>query len=81
MNYDQALAIAAVHAPNLLVDPEKKGDPHICVRASESGPPFSIMLVTTDVHSSEPEVVAEGAEADKKVLTDALDAARKHFGV
>lgn len=69
MNYAQALLIAADHAPHLLVDLEVKGQPHICVRASAKGEPFSIMLpISTD-----------DAEADKKHLTDALDAATKHL--
>lgn len=71
MNYDQALLIAADHAPHLLVDPEVKGQPHICVRISAKGAPFSIHL---------PESTDDAeAEADKKTLTDALDAATKHL--
>lgn len=71
MNYDQALKIAADHAPELFVDPEVKGQPHICVRASISGAPFSIHLPET----------TDDTEADTKLLTDALDAACKTLGV
>jgi hypothetical protein len=71
MNYAQALLIAADHAPHLLVDLEVKGQPHICVRTSAKGAPFSIMLPES----------TDDAEADKKRLTDALDAATKHLGV
>lgn len=70
MNYDQALEVATEHAPKLLVDPPVKGQPHICVRKVKDGAPFSIQLVTTD-----------DAEADRKTLTDALDAAMKTLGV
>lgn len=71
MKYDQALQIATDHAPELIVDPEVKGDPHICVRARKDGRPFSIML---------PESTDNG-ETDVKLLTDALDAACKNLGV
>lgn len=69
MNYAQANLIAADHAPHLIVDPEVPGHPHIYVRASAKGGPFSIMLPES----------TDNAEADKKVLTDALDAATKHL--
>lgn len=71
MNYAQALQIAADHAPELLIDPEVAGDPHICVRARKDGAPFSIMLPES----------TDDAEADTKLLTDALDAAAKNLGV
>lgn len=71
MNYATALQIAADHAPKLLVDPEVPGQPHICVRATEGGPPFSIHLPET----------TDDTEADTKLLTDSLDAACKNLGV
>lgn len=71
MNYAQALQIAAEHAPKLIVDSEVAGDPHICLRAHKDGRPFSIMLPES----------TDDAEADVKLLTDALDAAAKNLGV
>lgn len=45
MNYEQAKAIIAEHEElGLLLDPEVPGQAHICVRKSEKGEPFSIML-------------------------------------
>lgn len=71
MNYAQAKQITSEHAPDLIVDPEVPGQPHICVRATAKGAPFSIHLPES----------TDDAEADKKVLTDALAAAAKHLGV
>lgn len=71
MNYAQAKEIAAEHAPDLILDEEVKGQAHICVRATKDGPPFSIHLpMSTD-----------NAEADRKVLTDALDSANRALGM
>lgn len=71
MNYDTALKIAADHNPELLIDPEVKGQAHICVRARKDGAPFSIHLPET----------TDDTEADTKVLTNALDAAAKTLGM
>lgn len=69
MNYAQAKEIAAEVTPALIVDPEVPGQPHICVRRTAKGAPFSITLVTTD-----------DAAADVKTLKDALDAANVTLG-
>lgn len=69
MNYAEAKAIASDHAPDLLVDPEVKGQPHICVRTSKSGPPFSITLITTD-----------NTETDADHLKASLDQAVQTLG-
>src|SRR6266404_7481426 len=71
MNYDQAKAIAAEHAPNLLID-DDGGHPHIVVRKAKNGHPFNIMLpVSTDA-------VPRTEEQERKLFTDALDAAVAH---
>lgn len=43
MNYDQAKALMIEHHDNLLIDADD-GKPHINIRKSEDGAPFSIML-------------------------------------
>lgn len=68
MNYAEAAAIIAEHAPDLKLDIEVKGNPHICVRARLGGPPFSIMLPTTD-----------DTKADEITLMNSLAAAEKHM--
>lgn len=71
MNYAQAKQIASEHSPDLMLDPEVKGQAHICVRTTKNGAPFSIHLpLSTD-----------NAEADRKILTDALDSATRALGL
>lgn len=92
MNYDQAKQIVSEHAPDLILDDEVKGQQHICVRATKSGMPFSIMLPTTlvDHGAADAEPVDEAtaasqaekkAAAERKTLTDALDAANRALGM
>ncbi|WP_213287568.1 hypothetical protein [Bradyrhizobium sp. sGM-13] len=74
MNYATAKAIAAEHAPNLIIDDEIEGQLHVCVRKHEKGPPFSITLpVSTEAMPMQPE---EEATAFK----GALDAAVRYLG-
>lgn len=47
MNYDLAKAIIAERAPDLILDPDQ-GDPHLCVRKSKDGMPFSIYLMSVN---------------------------------
>lgn len=48
MNYQTAAAIAAEHAPKLLVDPFNPALPHVMVvRATPNGMPFSIHIPTS----------------------------------
>lgn len=70
MTYDEAKAIVKEYAPELLLDAERKTLPHICVRRTLKGAPFSIML-PQPMAGEDPD-----PEAEKKTLTDALDAAR-----
>lgn len=70
MDYATAKEIVKEYAPELLLDAERKTLPHICVRRTLKSAPFSIML-PVPMAGEEPD-----PEAEKKQLTDALDAAR-----
>jgi hypothetical protein len=69
MNYAQAKTMIADRFPDLILDPEVTGQPHICVRGRKNGPPFSVMLPET---TDDPTV-------DAAVLAASLGAAEKHL--
>lgn len=74
MNYDQAKAIITEVAPDLIVDPDN-GHAHICVRKSEAGAPFSIMLTSLDPASYRP-IAAQDATPE----VPAIEASDDHPG-
>lgn len=76
MNYDQAKAIAASHAPSLVVDPPVKDHPSLLVvRKSKDAPPFSIHLSTLTGDMAAGKTADEITAAETTLLTGALDAA------
>lgn len=73
MNYAHAAKIADQHAPELILDAEEPGQPHICVRKTKDGTPFSIYLpVSTEANPLTP-------EQEEHSLKVALDAAKAHL--
>lgn len=74
MNYAHAAKIADQHAPELILDAEEHGgSPHVCVRKTKDGAPFSIYLP----HSTEANPLTP--EQEEQSLKDALDAAKAHL--
>ena len=80
LTYEQGLALAQQHAPELLVDPHRTSNPHMFVlRKVENGPPFSIHLPSTPANSTMSD--EEKAESEKATFVDALKAAKTHFSI
>lgn len=78
MDYETAAKIVAEHSPNLILSPKVDGQNHIDVRKTEGGAPFSIML--PDSRLADASVSEEDkAAAERKTMTDSLDAAEKHL--
>lgn len=78
MNYETAAKIVAEHSPKLILSPAVEGLQHIDVRKTAEGAPFSITLPDSrlaDASATE----EEKAAAERKQLTDALDAAERHL--
>ena len=75
MNYEQALLIAAEHAPELIVMPPFDGLADLfAVKKTERGAPFSIHLPTTVDTETEP---AEALAAETESLIHSLNEARR----
>jgi hypothetical protein len=75
MNYDQAIAIAAEHAPELIVMGPFKDHPELfAVKKAEDGAPFSIHLPMSIDTTLEP---AEALAAETEMLIHSLNEARK----
>lgn len=80
LSYEQGLALAQEHAPELLVDPHRTNNPHMFVlRKVKNGPPFSIHLPSTPANISMTD--EEKAESEKSTFIDALKAAKEHFNI
>jgi hypothetical protein len=80
MDYATAKEIVKEYAEELLIDPERKTHAHICVRRTLKSAPFSIMLPNVALNESPEEgvdPVVERDAAERKILTDALRAARE----
>lgn len=79
MNYDQALAIAAEHAPKLIVDAHRTSMPAMfVVRKVEGGHPFSIHLPTALPNPDTTD--AEKDAQEREMFMQALDAAVVSLG-
>lgn len=80
MTYEQGLALAQEHAPELIVDPHRPSNPHMfVVRKSANGQPFSIHLPSTPANSDLTE--AEKAESEKELFIQALGSAKTNLGI
>jgi hypothetical protein len=76
MDHAKAKAIAAAHAPHLIIDDQHPDVPDaLVVRKTAAGAPFSIH-VSSCLDQAAPDVDAQ----EHKMLTDALDAAVKALG-
>lgn len=75
MNYDQAIPIAAKHAPELIALPPFAGHPELfAVMKTPAGAPFSIHLPTALAGTMEP---AEALAAETEMLIHSLNEARR----